>query len=54
MTIKEMQDTIIMHRGFEDEMTIWFFSVCADKTIGKNEIEDAFVAAIAAPLDLDI
>lgn len=49
MTIKEMQDAIIMSRGFEDKMTLWFFGVCEDKTMSKTAIENAFIAAMTMP-----
>lgn len=53
MTIKQMKDEIIRSRGFEDKMTIWFFTLCADKTLAKSAIENAFIAAITASIGDD-
>lgn len=42
MTIQEMQDKVIQTLGFENEWTIWFFSICEKLT--TEEVEKAYLA----------
>ena len=43
MTREQMMDAIIKKFGFEDGRTIWFCSMCEDKSLTDYTIENAFI-----------
>ena len=53
MAREDMLIEVIKTRGFEDKWTIWFAELSQNITISDDALQNAMVAAIAMPFEVE-